>query len=96
LTFPRVMRRIVDFLIPFVARTVRKAGSLTPSGEVPRRLRAVKSHEAHAREARDCDAAIAAAWASGACTQPQFGAHFGLHYSSLSRITRAVNAGNKT
>jgi putative transposase len=80
----------------FVERTVRKAGRFTPSGEVPRRQRAVKSLEAYAREAPDRDAAIAAAWASGVYTQPEIGAHFGLHYSSVSRIARAANARSKT
>lgn len=41
-------------------------------------------------ESVDRDRAIAAAYASGAYTMKKIGAHFGLHYSQVSRIIRAV------
>jgi hypothetical protein len=80
----------------FVERMGRKSARASASPEVPRRQRAVKSLAAYARQAADRDAAIAAAWASGAYTQPEIGAHFGLHYSTVSRIARRADARNKT
>lgn len=80
----------------FVARVARLGRGKPPSREVPRQQRTVKSLEQYSREARDRDSAIAAAWASGAYTQPQIGAHFGLHYATVSRIARKGDARSKT
>lgn len=80
----------------FAERLARMGRNKPPSREVPRRQRAVKSLSQYERDARDRDSAIAAAWASGAYTQPQIGAHFGLHYATVSRIARRGDARNKT
>jgi REP element-mobilizing transposase RayT len=80
----------------FAERMARKAGQKVTNGKVPRRRRNVKSLAAYAREFADRDTAIAAAWASGAYTQPEIGEHFGLHYSTVSRIARRGDARNKT
>jgi REP element-mobilizing transposase RayT len=58
--------------------------------EVPRaqHRRKPKSLSEYARMHSDRDEAIAAAYASGGYTLKEIGAHFGLHYSQVSRIAR--------
>ncbi len=80
----------------FVDRMGRQVAQRRPSSEVPRRQRAVKALATYAREGRDRDAAIAAAYASGAYTLAEIGAHFDLHYATVSRIARRGDAKNKT
>ena len=70
----------------FITRATRKATA--PSREVPKRQRAWTSLAQIERAARGRDAAIQVAYASGAFTLAQIGAHFGLHYASVSRIAR--------
>ena len=70
----------------FIAQATRKAAA--PSREVPKRQRAWTSLAQIERAARGRDSAIQAAYASGAFTLAQIGAHFGLHYASVSRIAR--------
>ncbi|MFZ1839731.1 MAG: hypothetical protein WAU20_13465, partial [Dokdonella sp.] len=70
----------------FIARATRKARA--PSREVPRRQRAWTSLAQIERAEKDRDAAIRKAYVSGVFTLAQMGAHFGLHYASVSRIAR--------
>ncbi|MFZ1620706.1 hypothetical protein, partial [Dokdonella sp.] len=70
----------------FIAQATRKAAA--PSREVPKRQRAWTSLAQIERAAQGRDSAIQAAYASGAFTLAQIGAHFGLHYASVSRIAR--------
>ncbi|MDT0496046.1 transposase [Algiphilus sp. W345] len=73
----------------FVERMAAQAGSNTR--EVPKAQRRVKSLKAYEREHKHRDAAIRAAYDSGTYTLPQIGTHFGLHYSTVSRIARGVD-----
>lgn len=68
----------------------RMAAQARPTKEVPKAQRRVKSLKAYEREHSHRDAAIRAAYDSGTYTLPQIGAHFGLHYSTVSRIARGV------
>ena len=70
----------------FVARVTSK--SKPPSREVPRARRAWKSLKTIERETEDLDAAIRAAYALSNYSLGEIGAHFGLHYASISRIGR--------
>ncbi len=70
----------------FIERVTRKAAA--PSREVPRRQRAWTSLAQIARLSPDRDDAIQAAYATGEWTLAQIGAHFGLHYATVSRIAR--------
>ena len=70
----------------FIAHATRKAAA--PSREVPKGQRAWTSLAQIERASKDRDAAIQAAYASGAFTLAKIGAHFGLHYASVSRIAR--------
>jgi len=70
----------------FIARATRKA--TVSSREVPKRQRAWTSLAQIERAASGRDAAIQAAYASGAFTLAENGAYFGLHYASVSRIAR--------
>ncbi len=70
----------------FVERMARRAGPV--SSEVPRCQRAWKSLDRYARDAGDRDAAIQAAYASGAYTLKEIAVYFGLHYATVSRIAR--------
>jgi len=70
----------------FIARATRNA--TPPSREVPRRQRAWRSLAQYEKESPDRDAAIRAAYASGAYTLAQIGDHFGLHYATVSRLAR--------
>jgi putative transposase len=59
----------------------------------------VPSLSAIERKSRDRDEAIRAAYASGGYTLAEIGDHFGLHYSTVSRIaaeTGGDDARNKT
>ena len=81
----------------FVERIVDEFGGGADAGEVPRAqrrppARGLAEYEA---EAADRDLAIRQAWRSGAYTLAEIGAHFGLHYSWVSRIVRE-KAKNKT
>jgi REP element-mobilizing transposase RayT len=71
----------------FVEALTRKRRRL-PSKEVPRAQRRLRTLASYAREHRDRDAAIRAAYAGGGYTLPEIGAYFGLHYSTVSRIAR--------
>jgi putative transposase len=70
----------------FVAQVTRQAAR--PSSEVPKRQRAWTTLAQLARQIPERDAAIRAAYASGAFTLAQIGAQFDLHYASVSRIAR--------
>lgn len=70
----------------FIARATRDA--TPPSREVPRRARAWRTLAQYHEESLDRDTAIRAAYASGGYTLAQIGAHFGLHYATISRIAR--------
>lgn len=70
----------------FVNRVLKHASA--PSREVPKRQRAWTSLAQHERAAEDRNAAIRAAYASGVHTLAAIGVHFGLHYSTVSRIAR--------
>lgn len=58
------------------------------SSEVPRQQRAHKSLAQYEREASNRDAAIEAAYASGAYTLKAIDEHSGLHYTRVGRIAR--------
>lgn len=62
--------------------------AIRPSSEVPRRQRAVKTLAQYARDSESRNAAIKAAYASGAYSLKAIGAYFGLHYATVSRIAR--------
>ena len=68
----------------FIARVV--SGADLPSVEVRRAERAWKSLEHYAREAASRNEAIRAAYASGNYSQADIARHFGVHYSSVSRV----------
>ncbi len=70
----------------FVARVTGK--SKPPSREVPRAQRAWKSLKAIEQAAEDRNAAIREAYALGTFSLSEIGAHFGLHYATISRIGR--------
>jgi putative transposase len=70
----------------FVARMAARAGHV--SSEVPRQQRATRTLAQYARDHRDRDEAIRAAYASGTYTLKAIGEHFGLHYATVSRIAR--------
>lgn len=70
----------------FVALATRQAAS--PSREVPKAQRAWKSLATYARAAKDRNTAIREAYESGAYTLSAIGDHFGLHYATVSRISR--------
>jgi putative transposase len=70
----------------FVERMVKLASKGATSREVPRRARLVPSLSAIERKSRDRDQAIQMAYASGGYTLAEIGDHFGLHYSTVSRI----------
>ena len=80
----------------FVERMVEEFGGGAHSGEVPRAQRRppARSLDQYATEAAGRDKAIRAAWRSGSYTLAEIGAHFGLHYSWVSRIARG-KAGKK-
>ena len=73
----------------FVERMAAQAECNTR--EVPKAQRRVKSLKAYECEHKHRDTAIRAAYDSGTYTLPQIGAHFGLHYSTVSRIARGVD-----
>ncbi len=62
--------------------------SSSVSSEVPRQQRALKTLAKYARESSSRNAAIKAAYASGAYSLKDIGDHFGLHYATISRIAR--------
>jgi len=70
----------------FAARMATRATRI--SSEIPRQQRAHKSLAQYEREATERNAAIEAAYASGAYTLKAIGEHFGLHYATVSRIAR--------
>lgn len=70
----------------FAARMAQRATRV--SKEVPRQQRAQRSLAQYEREAANRNAAIEAAYASGAYTLKSIGEHFGLHYATVSRIAR--------
>ena len=72
-----------ETFIAKVTRTLKR-----PSKEIPRKQRVWKTLVAHERDTSDRDAAIRAAYASGDFTLAQIGAHFDLHYATVSRIAR--------
>jgi DNA-directed RNA polymerase specialized sigma24 family protein len=73
----------------FVARNL-KAGTVSESVSVPRAQRRppAPSLDAIQRAHTDRNAAIAAAYASGAYSYQQIGDHFGLHFSSVAKVVR--------
>lgn len=70
----------------FAARMAAKAKN--PSKEVPRVQRVAKTLAQYECDSDSKNAAIKAAYASGAYTLKNIGKHFGLHYSTVSRIAR--------
>jgi hypothetical protein len=61
-----------------------------PLAEIPRSQRAGRARPIadYEKQSYSRDQAIAAAYASGGYTMQEVGAHFGLHYSRVSRIVR--------
>jgi len=74
-----------DAFVEKVARVVS-----TPGPEVPKRQRRLRSLRTMEREASDRDAAIREAYGSGHYSLKEIGAHFALHYSTISRIARST------
>jgi len=72
----------------FIERVAGKSFPKSPSREVTRVQRAIKTLVRYEKEANDRDAAIRAAYASGAYTLSEIGLHFGLHYTTVSRLAR--------
>ena len=73
----------------FVAATTSRLQSV--STEIPRSQRTQRTLAEIARSARDRNAAIRTAYATGAFTLKAIGEHFDLHYATVSRIARAAN-----
>ena len=74
----------------FIERVVAEYGGAADAGEVPRvqRRPPAKTLAEYAADGVDRNAAIRAAWRSGAYTLSEIATHFGLHYSWVSRIAR--------
>ena len=72
----------------FLERIAEHAAS--PSTEVPREQRSFQSIERFVRDIGDRDEAIRAAYQRGRYTMKEIGAHFGLHYTTASRIARGA------
>jgi hypothetical protein len=70
----------------FVTELVEQANCLTP--EVPRLQRATRSLSQYAQESRDRNGAIRLAYESGCYSLSAIARHFGLHYTTVSRIVR--------
>jgi REP element-mobilizing transposase RayT len=75
----------------FVAKVANQAELVSP--EVPRRQRLAPSLRQIEAEAANRNAAIRRAYATGAYTLGEIGAHFGLHYATISRIARQRQGG---
>lgn len=73
----------------FVARMEEIARCQT-SPEIPRQARPVRSLASLEREAKTRDEAIRNAYETGLYKLSEIAAHFGLHYSTVSRIARGV------
>lgn len=80
----------------FIDRLGKLVARQRPAAEVPRRQQVVKTLATFVRESRGRDAAIQAAYASGAYTLAEIGTHFDLHYATVSRIARRGDIENKT
>ncbi len=61
-----------------------------PTPEVPRRQRASRSLAHYCLVARSRDQAIRNAWSTGLFSLADIGRHFGLHYSTVSKICRSA------
>ena len=87
---------VVDqvFLGPagFVAEMKALIGDGEASAEVPRAQRRAPPHslEWYAAEAPGRDAAMLAAWRSGDHTQQALAGHFGVHYTTVSRVLKRL------
>jgi len=66
-----------------------------PAAEVCRADRLVRTLEDHERASASRDEAIRSAYASGAYSLKQIGQHFGLHYSTVSHIAKAVRTSSQ-
>ena len=75
----------------FVANVMGMAEPV--SAEVPRRQRLAPSLPQIEADAVNRDEAIRRAYATGAYTLSEIGAHFGLHYATISRIARQASGG---
>ncbi|ADE13452.1 protein of unknown function DUF1568 [Nitrosococcus halophilus Nc 4] len=77
----------------FVEKMQRQLDSEQDLSEVPsaQRRPVAKPLEYFSRKYRDRDTAIVQAYASGGYSMKEIGAHFGLHYSRISRIIRAAD-----
>jgi hypothetical protein len=70
----------------FIAKVANQAELVSP--EVPRRQRLARSLRQIEAETANRNEAIRRAYATGAYTLGEIGAHFGLHYATISRIAR--------
>jgi len=75
----------------FVANVMGMAEPV--SAEVPRRQRLAPSLPQIEADAANRNEAIRRAYATGAYTLGEIGAHFGLHYATISRIARQASGG---
>ena len=75
----------------FVANVMGMAEPV--SAEVPRRQRLAPSLPQIEADAANRNEAIRRAYATGAYTLSEIGAHFGLHYATISRIARQASGG---
>ena len=66
-----------------------------PSRETPRRHRAPCPLAAYERQAGNRNEAITLAYASGLFSLSEIGRHFGLHYSTVSRVCRSLRRGDR-
>jgi putative transposase len=73
----------------FASEVVRRASN--QSTEMPRRQRTGWSLEYYELNARERDEAIRLAWSSGGFSLMEIGRHFGLHYSTISKICRGAH-----
>ena len=76
-------------------RSVAKvSGKVQPaSAEVPRRQRLAPSLPQTEAETAHRNEALRRAYATGACMLSKIGAHFGIHYATISHIARQASGG---
>ena len=91
--WPRLRRQIFLGSASFVDETLRRAAEASPEIPMAQRRAPAMSLEHYEATAASRNEAIRDAWQSGAYTLREIGGHFGLHYSTASRI---ANAKHKT
>ena len=87
------MHPIVAGTDPFAKSAV---GEQPQSSEIPRTQRATQTLRHYQRQSCDRNEAMRLAYASGLYSLAEIGRHFGLHYSTVSRVCRVPETGHST